>query len=429
MDPSPVESSKAAVPTTGITASTSPPRALKTHHPYAASLYDVPFRRPPEAVPDHVLSHEGGIVDASTRPDHHVLQDALIMPSSAADTSRTQFDRPTMQGGSHWERRLTNNKALPPHTALDPTPVATAFQGPRTPYSSQSPYTYGLPQPLAPTQRPPGSNTQNTLPGERDRYLALDGAHDTHPPATSQQTRRKPVRLPTQQPTSHLLALDGASAPPSRPHPFNNLNPNIDPALTSTTPKPTSNPPGPFTCHPCSHLPTLTLPQLFPTQDEVLMHMHTQHNMPHSRLCCCGVCRFVFWEMEGNGEGGKGKGKEDGVRWLRGGGFGEVGMVDGGGGRMGEGAETTGYGSMGGGDGRLRGGDVGGTAEHFAWPADTEQAAGQMGGHAAQWDGAFDEFVDFGAEIGSPQFNLGNSSGRAGAGSAQDVQGWPNQPT
>ncbi|OQN97431.1 hypothetical protein B0A48_16590 [Cryoendolithus antarcticus] len=417
MDPSPVEPTKAAVPTTGITASTSPPRALKTHHPYAASLYDVPFMRPPEVIPDHVLSHEGGIVDASTRPDHHVLQDALVMPSSAADTSRTQFDRPTMQGRSHWERRLTNNKALPPHTALDPTPVATAFQGLGTPYSSQSPYTYGLSQPLAPTQRPPGSNTQNTLSGKRDRYLALDGAHDTYLPATSQQSRRKPARPPTQQPTSHLLALDGASAQPSRPHPSNNLNPNIDPALTSTTPKPTSNPPGPFTCHPCSQLPALTLPQLFPTQDEVLMHMHTQHNMPHSRLCCCGVCRFVFWDMEGD-EAATGRGRE----WLRGGGFGEVGRVDGAGEKKSGGIVRTG-------DGTLGGGDVGGTAEHFAWPADTEQAAGQMGGDAAQLEGAFDEFVDFGAENGGPQFNLGDSSGRAGAGSAQDVQGWPDQPT
>ncbi|OQO10238.1 hypothetical protein B0A48_04596 [Cryoendolithus antarcticus] len=209
MDTSPAAPTEQAVPTTRITAGTSPPSALQTYHPYAASLYNVSFMWPPKDVPEHGPSHEDDGVNAYTRQDHQVIQEALIVPSSAPDPSRTQRGHPEIEQGSRWESALTSDEALPPHTTSKGAPAATAFQGPRAPYGSQSPYTHGLMQPLAPTRRPPGSSTQNTLPGGRNRHLAFDGAHDTYPPAPSQQLRRKPARLPAQQSSSHLLALDG----------------------------------------------------------------------------------------------------------------------------------------------------------------------------------------------------------------------------
>nr|OQO25397.1 hypothetical protein B0A51_08465 [Rachicladosporium sp. CCFEE 5018] len=420
IDSSPAAPTEEAVPTTRITAGTSPPSALKTYHPYAASLYDVPFTWPPKDVPEHGPSHEDDGVNAYTRQDHQVIQEALIVPSSAPDTSRTQYDPSEIQQGSLRRSRLASHDAAPPHTTSDPTTATTAFQGPRAPHGSQSPYTYGLPQSFAPTQRPSWSGTQNTLSGERYRSLALGGTCDTYPPPPSQQPRRKPARLPTQHSTSHLLALDGASAPPSRRPASHQPNPLIDPALTSLPSSPTSHPnslpPSPFTCHPCSQTATLDAPQIFSTQDEVLAHMHTQHNMPHSRLCCCGVCRFVFCEMEADGDGDGGTGEEEGVKWLRGGGFGEIGMVDGGGGGMGEGAERTGYGELG-------GGEIGGREEQFAWPAEMEQVANEAEMGRTHWDGSLDEFVDLGAGDGGQQFDFGNVSSSAGADNAPDAPG------
>ncbi|KAK6436970.1 hypothetical protein LTR95_006838 [Oleoguttula sp. CCFEE 5521] len=421
MDLSQVDSGQEAVPTTRSFASASPPQALKTYHPYAASLYDVPFMRPPNPFPDSKSSHKDESVDKPELASQREMNNAFKTLSSPSEPSPTQKIHPGDPGGCRREGRLTSHEAQQPRDTASPTPALTAYGGLAVPHSRQSPYTYGLPQCFAPTLRPVESGTQNMLQSERERYLALDGGHDNYPISSTRHRRRRPLPNPSKPTPTALLALDGATAPPSRLPPYHQANPLIDPALTSTpsipASKPTSLPPGPFACHACSQSATYQPPGKFGTQDEVLMHMHTQHNMPHSRLCCCEVCRFVFWELEGDE-----KAKEEGVKWLRGGGFGEVGMGD---------SDAAGAGEVGGSfkNGQQYTSDGKARAEDLAGRLRAERTEGWMGVGEAVWDGSFDEFVDFGTGDEGLQFGSGDGSGGARAGDAPDAPGWLDQPT